>query len=135
MVIVDSSVWIDHIGGVPNEHTVWLEQQIGKLTLGITDLIYMEVLQGFSNERVFRRVRGELVRWCLPFNTGGLDMALAAAVNYRTLRALGFTVRKPVDTLIATLCLREKCSLLHRDREFDAFEKHLELKVVHPTRH
>ena len=62
-------------------------------------------------------------------------MALAAAGNYRTLRARGITIRKPVDTLIATFCLLDEHELLHRDRDFDGFEKHLGLKVVHPTRH
>jgi hypothetical protein len=65
------------------------------------------------------------------FATGGVELAVATARNYRTLRALGHTVRKTVDCLIATLCL-DGHTLLHRDRDFDPFEKHLGLRVVHP---
>jgi len=41
-------------------------------------------------------------------------------------------VRKTIDCLIATLCMREQHSLLHRDRDFDPFEKSLDLSVIHP---
>jgi hypothetical protein len=59
-------------------------------------------------------------------------LARDAARNYRTLRSRGHTVRKTIDCLIATFCLREHHSLLHCDRDFDPFEEFLELSVVHP---
>jgi predicted nucleic acid-binding protein len=65
------------------------------------------------------------------FETGGVDLATAAARNYRVLRARGHTVRKTIDCLIATFCIRSGYSLLHRDRDFDPFETHLELSVIH----
>jgi hypothetical protein len=37
------------------------------------------------------------------------------------------TVRKTVDTLIATHCMRNGLPLLYSDREFDAFVEHLGL--------
>ena len=40
-----------------------------------------------------------------------------AARNYRALRSRGHTVRKTIDCLIATFCIREHHSLLHRDRD------------------
>lgn len=60
-------------------------------------------------------------------------MRRAAAGNCRTLRRQGHTVRKTIDCLIATFCLREQHALLHRDRDFDPFEKLLDLSVIHPT--
>ncbi len=53
-------------------------------------------------------------------------------MNYRRLRAAGRTVRKTIDTLIATFCLMEGYSLLHNGRDFDPFEDVLVLKVIHP---
>jgi predicted nucleic acid-binding protein len=66
------------------------------------------------------------------FETGGVELAAAAAQNYRTLRAKGRTVRKTIDCLIATFCLRDHHALLHCDRDFDPFEQLLGLRVVHP---
>jgi predicted nucleic acid-binding protein len=63
---------------------------------------------------------------------GGTNLALAAADNYRKLRKKGLTVRKTIDCLIATFCILNGHSLLHSDRDFDAFEKELGLQVVRP---
>lgn len=133
MIVVDSSIWIDWFRGSRNEHTVWLEGELGRTALGVTDLILMEVLQGVRTERDFGRVHDQLTRKCTVFSTGGQRLATAAARNYRMLREKGWTVRKPVDSLIATFCIVAGLSLLHRDRDFDAFENHLGLKVVHPV--
>jgi predicted nucleic acid-binding protein len=59
-------------------------------------------------------------------------LAIASALNYRSLREQGHTVRRTIDCLIATFCLQAGHELLHRDRDFDAFEKALGLRVVHP---
>lgn len=40
------------------------------------------------------------------------------------------TVRKTIDTLIATHCILNGYALLHSDRDFDAFERHLGLRCV-----
>lgn len=65
-------------------------------------------------------------------NTGGAELALAAAECYRRLRRHGVTVRKTVDCWIATFCLRAGHTLLHADRDFDPFEQFLGLQVMHP---
>ena len=62
----------------------------------------------------------------------GADLAREAARNYRTLRTRRHTVRKTIDCLIATFCIREQHSLLHNDRDFDPFERLLGLSVIHP---
>jgi predicted nucleic acid-binding protein len=43
----------------------------------------------------------------------GRDNALAAARNYRALRAMGVTVRKTVDLVIAAYCIERGHQLLH----------------------
>ena len=60
------------------------------------------------------------------------ELAAIAAANYRKLRGLGVTVRKTVDLVIGTCCLERKYELLDADRNFDAMETHLGLRVV-PT--
>lgn len=130
MVIVDSSVWIDYFADVRDSRTNWLDDRLGLQPIGLTDLILCEVLQGFRDEFTFARVRKELLLLQV-LDAGGPDMAVAAARNFRFLRQKGHTVRKTIDCLIATFCIESGHVLLHRDRDFDPFEKHLGLRVVH----
>jgi predicted nucleic acid-binding protein len=131
MVIVDSTVWIDYLRGTDNAETRWLERELQLRRLGLTDLILCEVLQGLRDRKTCERVRAELLRLEV-FHSGGIDIAVAAAENYRQLRQRGFTVHKTIDCLIATFCLQSGHELLHRDQAFDCFEKVLGLRAVHP---
>ena len=131
MVIVDSTVWIDFFNGVQNPESAWLDIHLDQQRLGLTTLILYEVLLGVRHERQATRVKAALLE-CEVFETGSTGLALQAASHYRTLRDRGYTVRKPVDVLIATFCLQERHSLLHRDLDFDPFETLLGLSVVHP---
>jgi predicted nucleic acid-binding protein len=60
---------------------------------------------------------------------GGQEIAIQAAKNFRALRKLGVTVRKTIDTVIATRCIESGYELLHNDRDFDPFAKYLGLRV------
>ena len=62
------------------------------------------------------------------------EIAIQAAQNYRYLRARGVTIRKTIDTLIATRCIINEIPLLHSDRDFDPFVIHLGLKSIIPMR-
>ena len=131
MVIIDSSVWIDYLADRTTPETDWLARNVKSDEISLTDLTLCEVLQGFRDDLVFQRILSRLV--LLPvFSTGGAALAIATAENYRILRAKGITVRKTIDCLIATFCIRYGHILLHRDRDFDPFEKHLGLRVLHP---
>lgn len=132
MVIVDTTVWIDYLRGADNPETRWLDRELQKQRLGLTDLILCEVLQGIRDQSTFTRVQAELLKFQV-FQTGGAGLAVAAAQNYRNLRHHGYTVRKTIDSLIATFCLQAKHELLHRDHDFDPFEKLLGLRVVHAS--
>ena len=131
MVIVDTTVWIDYLRGLQNAETNYFDRELGRQRFGLTDLILCEILQGLKDEHASNRVLRELRRFEL-FESGGEEIAVAAARNFRNLRRQGHTVRKTIDCLIATYCLRHGHSLLHRDRDFDPFEKILGLVVIHP---
>ena len=131
MVIVDTTVWIDFLEDVENPETRWLNTELDRQRLGLTDIILCEVLQGVRDDVVAKEVERRLLHLEV-FDSGGVALAREAARNYRALRSRGHTVRKTIDCLIATFCLREQHSLLHRDRDFDPFEKVLELSVIHP---
>ncbi len=131
MVIVDTTVWIDYLRGAANPETSWLDRELTRQRLGLTDLILCDVLQGIREDDLFAEVRDELLGFHL-FETGGKELALASALNYRTLRAQGYTIRRTIDCWIATFCLQAGHELLHRHRDFDGFEKTLGLQVIHP---
>ena len=129
MILVDSSVWIDYFRGAATPQSQRLDALLGSEPVAIGDLILVEVLQGFRDERDFNQAR-KLLTSLIPIDLGGHDIALAAAKNYRALRALGVSVRKTIDTVIATRCIERGYTLLHSDRDFDAFVKHLGLRSV-----
>ena len=129
MIFVDSTVWIDYFRGRDTTQTNTLDKLFGSGQLIIGDLVLTEVLQGFLLEEQF-------TEGLTLFNTlhivrlGGYQVSVQAARNFRILRGYGFTIRKTIDSLIATRCLLSGYELLHNDRDFIPFEKHLGLKCV-----
>ena len=131
MIIVDTTVWVDYLRGTRTSHVDWLDDQLTSERFGLTDLILCEVLQGITTDSQFDAVQEQLLELEV-FETGTVELAIEAALNYRRLRAAGRTVRKTIDSLIATFCLLEGHALLHNDRDYDSFEDVLGLKVIHP---
>jgi predicted nucleic acid-binding protein len=129
MIMVDSSVWIDFLGDeiTPQVAELALHIKHGEVLLG--DLVLTQILQGIRSGREFRIVRRSLS----VLESASLvnpDLAIKSAQNYRFLRQLGITVRKSVDCLIATWCIEHDVPLLHSDKDYDPFEKHLGLVTV-----
>ncbi len=129
MILVDSSVWIDYFNGTRTPQADLLDTLLGREPLAIGDLILTEVLQGFARERDFQQARKLLTSLTL-IELCGRDIAIQAARNFRSLRSLGVTVRKTIDCVIATCCIESRHQLLHDDRDFDPFVKHLGLRTV-----
>lgn len=87
------------------------------------------MLQGFDRDDYYRQALDAFSE--LPWASMlAPERAILAAQNYRRLRCLGATVRKSSDAAIATFCIAERHVLLHNDRDFDPFEKHLGLRVL-----
>lgn len=126
MILVDSSVWIDYFRNIPSHQVEQLDALLGSEELAIGDLTLVEVLQGCASDAEFERVRWLFATLTLV-NIAGNEVSVQAARNFRALRALGVTVRKTIDTLIATRCIADGHSLLYSDRDFDPFVEHLGL--------
>lgn len=127
MILVDSSVWIDYFRGKVTPQADQLDHLLGLEPIAIGDLILAEVLQGFDSEREFDAAR-RMLSTLEPVEIGGQEIAILAAQNFRRLRSLGVTVRKTIDTLIATRCIADDIELLYADRDFDPFVLHLGLR-------
>jgi predicted nucleic acid-binding protein len=129
LILVDSSVWIDYFNGTTTAQTDKLDGLLGREPLAIGDLILTEVLQGFADDRDFNQAK-RMLTTLLVVELGGEEIAIQAAKNFRVLCRRGITVRKTIDTVIATRCIEDGYALLHNDRDFDPFAKHLGLRVV-----
>lgn len=127
MIVVDSSVWIDYFTGKETPATDKLNSLLGVERIAVGDLMLTEVLQGFRVEREYRQARTLLLS-LVVLNILSTDIALKSAANYRKLRRTGITVRRTIDTIIATYCIENRLALLHCDRDFQPFHEHLKLK-------
>lgn len=128
MILVDSSVWIDKLSNRKTPQTVALERFIvAEQDLGVGDLMLAEVLQGTRDLRAYATARALLAEFD-AVQISDHVVAEAAARNFQVLRARGITVRKTIDTLIATRCILDDMPLLYRDRDFEPFVQHLGLR-------
>ena len=127
MIFVDSSVWIDYFNGKTSPEVDRLDSLLGTEPLSTGDLILAEVLQGFRNDKDYKTAK-KLLGSLTIFNVLDTNIAIKSADNFRLLRKKGITVRKTVDTIIATFCIQNKLALLHADKDFRPFHKHLRLK-------
>ena len=128
MILVDSSVWIDYFRGASTPQADKLDAILGMDLVATGDIILAEVLQGFRDEQEFGQAKRLMTASLAVVDLVGVAMAIQAAQNYRVLRARGITVRKTIDTLIATYCIEHGISLLYSDRDFDPFVEHLGLR-------
>lgn len=126
MILVDSSVWIDFLQKRETPETDLLKQVRLTRRLATADLVLAEVLQGSRTEQVADATERMLTAVKIIV-VSDREIAVAAARNYRALRSKGVTVRKMIDTLIATRCIRDRIPLLYSDRDFDPFVHHLGL--------
>jgi predicted nucleic acid-binding protein len=118
MTIVDTSVWIDFFRG--NESTQ-VDRLAGMLEddegIGLTDVILTEILQGAHTERTAARLEARLSVFDL-YRLEDLEDFRRAAAIYRAARRRGLTIRRTLDCLIASVCIRERVPILHSDDDF-----------------
>ena len=131
MLVVDTTVWVDYLNGVVNPQTDFLHTILDSTPILIGDLVLAEVLQGFRYDPDFEKVRRTLGRFTQESMVNPA-LAVQSARNYRFLRQKGVTVRKTIDSLIATFCIENDHQLLHNDSDFDGYEQFLGLRVIHP---
>jgi len=130
LIVVDSSVWIDHLNGrttaeVEVLHDL-LTEDAEEIVLG--DVILHEVLSGLRSDCAVREVQ-RLLEGLMHAPMLGFDLVHAAVANYRALRARGVSA-KTADTFIATYCLANRAALLTSDRDFVPIRDHLGLQLV-----
>ncbi len=129
MIIVDSSVWIDYFNGADIPEVAKLDTLLTTDLLGVGDLILVEVLQGFRQDRDYQ-IAKRLLTSLTVFEMLGSATAIKSADNFRELRKKGITVRKTIDMMIATFCIENEHTLLFSDKDFIPCVEHLGLMAV-----
>jgi len=133
LILADASVWIDRTRAYDTPQVRRLAELLAAGELAVGDLTITEVLQGFQRQADYDRVRALLLS--LPImEIVGREVAVRAAEHHRFLRSKGVTVRKTIDTLIATRCILDGHALLFSDRDFQPFVEWLGLRdgMDHP---
>lgn len=130
MILVDSSVWVDHFRNADNGCVRHLRaSNVNEILVG--DLVLLEVLQGARDDNHATQLATRLQRFQVA-SLSSEKLAVASARNYRHLRSRGITIRKTIDLIIATFCITHDHELLHSDRDFAPFAQHLGLRLALP---
>ncbi|SMN02255.1 PIN domain protein [uncultured Candidatus Thioglobus sp.] len=125
--MVDSSVWIDYFNGQVSSEVVCLDNILGIKPIVIGNNILTEVLQGFRGDKEYKKAKHLLTS--LPvLQLSDEFLAVKSAENYPLLRKGGITVRKTIDTIIATYCIEQNIPLLFSDKDFLPFIELLSLE-------
>jgi len=117
-----------YVRGIDAPHTNMLDHELVKSRIITGDIIITEFLQGFRNEKDYQAAK-KIMDSLEYHDFLGKEMAIQSAQNFRKLRKHGVTIRKTIDVIIATFCIENGFSLIHNDRDYDAMEKVLGLKV------
>lgn len=133
MIVVDTSVWVDFFRDATTVHVAALAGLIeDDAPIAITDVVLAELLQGARNDRDAARIERLLAPHGL-FELEGAADARRAASMYRAARAAGHTIRRTLDCLIASVCVRENVAIMHADADFDRLALTSDLRVYRPV--
>lgn len=124
LLLVDTSVWIDFLAARPTRAVDYFREQLdARQSFALTELIYLEVLQGIRELATVRKVATFLRAQTVLYPRHGLRTYEAAADLYRRCRLAGITVRSTIDCLIAQLAIEHGATLLHNDRDYERIAK------------
>ncbi len=132
MLLIDSSVWIDWMRGSDTDAVRFLHARESREELALTQMIYLEVLQGVSSQRQFATAQKVLGAQTMLLPLDALETFVTAAQIYRQARTHGLTIRKSTDCLIAAIALEQGALLVHNDRDFLALAQAVPQLKVYP---
>ena len=131
MIVVDSSVWIDHLRDHETGQVLMLRRLLRGETVGpilVGDIVMYEILAGLRSAEAAREIR-ERLETLLLVSMVDFDLVERAVAHYHTLRRRRITPGT-VDMIIATYCIETGAELLTADRDFAPMRDHLGLRLV-----
>ena len=128
IVLVDTSVWVEHLRGTETPATrVLIASLRSGEDLVTTGPVVMELMAGADTERR-AEVIDQLISGLRHVALEEDDFRRAAGI-FRAVRRQGRTVRSLVDCLIAAAALRLDAVVLHRDADYEAIAAATGLRV------
>jgi predicted nucleic acid-binding protein len=124
MYLIDTSIWIDYFREKNNPKIDQFKSILDEgMPIGITGIIYQEILQGAETINDFHQLVIYLstIRFFHP-----LDNILSyqsAAKLYFDCRKKGVTLRSTIDCLIAQVAIEHQLTLLHNDHDYERIKK------------
>ena len=132
-VLVDTSVWIDHLRGrqsaAASELAGWLHDDADRIL--VNEVVLTELLRGVSSEADGTQLQAALDKLLQADPMERSDWLLSARIC-RTCRDAGLTIRSPMDCLIASHAIRLNVPVLAIDRDFEAIASCTPLRLHRP---
>ena len=117
---MDTSVWIDYLAGAETEATGRFAEMLDRgSSVGLTSVVYQEVVQGVSSWREFEQTSEYLGSQNFYHPRDPVGSYREAARMYFDCRRVGITIRSSTDCLIARVAIEYDLLLLHDDRDFE----------------
>ena len=128
MILVDTSVWVEFLRGVPGPATTFVREHIG-VDVATCEPVMMELIAGARPGAASLRLESMLLSqsWCRV--EPALDYRGAAEL-FHAARAIGRPPRSLQDCLIAAIALRHQVAVAHRDVDFSHLADATGLAVV-----
>ena len=124
MYLVDTSVWVDYIKGTDTPAVEFLDTLLlTPMAVGITDLVFMEILQGAKSEAGFVKLQRYFSTQQFYRFEDPQSSYESAALMFFNCRRQGITVRSSIDCVIAQCALENELTLLHHDKDFERLGK------------
>lgn len=116
--LIDSSVWIDYFRGGETPSSQVVKQLAQRPTqIAVTQPVLFEVLAGAPAASV-RRIEQVLGSFVVLDVDAAVDFDHALDL-YRAVKRTGHTVRSSFGCLIASVAIRRRAELVHRDADFE----------------
>lgn len=129
-MLVDTSVWIDYFNGHASPQADRLAQAIADAeSIALPGFVWTEILLGLRSESEAARIAGLLDAFEYVQEPDRSDYIAAAGI-YRDCRSRGYTIRSTIDCVIAQLCIRDRRTILCKDRDFQAISRYFSLRLV-----
>ncbi len=113
-------MWIDYLAGTETEAAGRLVEILDRgYEVGLTGVVYQEVVQGVSSQREFEWMSEYLGSQTFYHPRDPIGNYLEAARTYSNYLRAGITTRSAVDCFIARVAVEHGVALLYDDRDFE----------------